>query len=76
MERQDDEEEEPRQELKIGLMQIINALKAKMEKPRMGSKGRMFVEAKVGGQGMNALIDPGATNSFLDEKEARSLGIP
>lgn len=35
----------------------------------------MFVEAKIGGQGVNALLDYGATNNILKEKEARRLGI-
>lgn len=38
-------------------------------------KGRLFVEVKVGGQVVKALVDTGASNNFLQVEEARKLGI-
>ncbi|XP_039131426.1 uncharacterized protein LOC120267811 [Dioscorea cayenensis subsp. rotundata] len=75
MKWQDGEEKESPYELKIGSMQIINDLKVQMEKP-MESEDRLFVESKVGNHVVDALIDPGATHNFLEEKEAKKLGIP
>ena len=70
------QDEEPCQEMKIGTLQLLHALKAKMEKPKNKSKRVMFVEANMGGQGVKALVDPSATDNFFEEKEAMRLGIP
>lgn len=35
----------------------------------------MFVEAKVNGRNIKALVDHGATYSFVVEEEAKKLGI-
>ncbi|KAH7663392.1 Acid proteases protein [Dioscorea alata] len=71
-----EEREESPHESKMGSLQLLSAIKAKMEAPKMEKKGRLFLEAKIGGQLVKALVDTGASNNFLQHHEAKRLGIP
>ncbi|XP_050212403.1 uncharacterized protein LOC126663714, partial [Mercurialis annua] len=71
----EEDEERQREETKMGSLQILNAIKAKVEVPKTEKKGRLFVEAKIGGQLVKALVDTGASNNFLQVEEAKKLGI-
>ncbi|KAL4572158.1 hypothetical protein LXL04_018928 [Taraxacum kok-saghyz] len=58
-------------------MRLLNTLSkggTKTHETKGGSL--MFVEAKVCGRNTKALVDSGATHSFMAEDEARKLGIP
>ncbi|KAL4591909.1 hypothetical protein LXL04_004884 [Taraxacum kok-saghyz] len=58
-------------------MRLLNTLsKGGMKKTHETKGGSlMFVEAKVCGRNTKALVDSGATHSFMAEDEARKLGI-
>lgn len=71
-----EEREEPQQESKMGSLQLLSAIQAKREPPKKEKKGRLFLEAKIGGQPVKALVDTGASNNFLQHLEAKRLGIP
>ncbi|KAF2286313.1 hypothetical protein GH714_013750 [Hevea brasiliensis] len=59
----------------IGSLQL-SALKVQEKGTVNVEKGRPFVQIKVGGQELQALLDTGASHNFLTEKEAKRLGIP
>ncbi|CAH9136068.1 unnamed protein product [Cuscuta epithymum] len=59
---------------KIGSLQILNALKAK-PMPKTTSKGLMYVEAYINGKPTRALVDTGATHNFVNEEEAKRVGL-
>jgi hypothetical protein len=69
------EEQQQREETRMGSLQILNAIKAKVEVPKAEKKGRLYVQTKVSNQVVKALVDTGASNNFLQEEEARWLGI-
>ena len=71
------EEERRQQEIqdRVGSLQVLHAIKAKVEEPKPERKGRLYVEAKIDNKSARALIDTGATNHFLEVKEASRLGI-
>ncbi|KAL4576292.1 hypothetical protein LXL04_012384 [Taraxacum kok-saghyz] len=58
-------------------MRLLNTLSKGGTKTTHETKGGslMFVEAKVCGRNSKALVDSGATHSFMAEDEARKLGI-
>eukprot|EP00257_Ricinus_communis_P017580 XP_015576051.1 uncharacterized protein K02A2.6-like [Ricinus communis] len=60
---------------KVGSLQLLSAIKTKLEMPKSENKGRLFVETKVGSHAVKALLDTGANNNFLEVKEAERLGI-
>lgn len=70
-----EQDEEPQDARKIGYLQLLDAIKAKVEVLKMERNGRLFVEAKVKGHTVKALLDTGATHNFLEVKEANRLGI-
>ncbi|XP_071727871.1 protein RRP6-like 1 [Rutidosis leptorrhynchoides] len=59
----------------MGSMQILNAIKAKVEVPKVMAKGLQFVEVYVRGNRVLALVDTGATHNFVSTEEAKRLGI-
>ncbi|VFQ66115.1 unnamed protein product [Cuscuta campestris] len=69
----EEREEQEREEERVGSLQLLNAIKAKVEMPKTGKKGRLFVEAKIGRYTAKALVDTGVSNNFLREEEARKL---
>ncbi|KAF7807831.1 Transposon Ty3-I Gag-Pol polyprotein [Senna tora] len=68
-------EEREQEEAKLSSLQLLSAIKAKVEMPENGRNGRMFVEAKAGDRVAKALVDCGAFHNFLQVEEARRLGI-
>ena len=70
------EEERPkREERRMGSLQLLNAIKAKVEVPKTERKGRMYVMTKVNGLETRALVDTGASHNFIEVDEAKRLGI-
>ncbi|XP_071695670.1 uncharacterized protein [Rutidosis leptorrhynchoides] len=59
----------------MGSMQILNAIKAKVEVPKVMAKGLQFVEVYVRENRVRALVDTGATHNFVSTEEAKRLGI-
>nr|GFB35009.1 hypothetical protein [Tanacetum cinerariifolium] len=59
----------------IGSMRILNAIKAKMEVPKVTGKGLQYVEATINDVKVRALVDFGATHNFVAVDEAERLGI-
>ena len=70
-----DEQPRPYEETKMGSLQILNAIKAKVKIPRSEKKGQLYVTTKVGGHEVQALVDTRVTHNFLEVKEADRLGI-
>lgn len=69
------DEQGRQQENKMGSLQILNAIKAKVEVPKSEKKGRLYVLARVGEQDVRALVNTGATHNFLELNKAEQLGI-
>ncbi|XP_059670880.1 uncharacterized protein LOC132316418 [Cornus florida] len=68
-------EEQQQEEAQMGSLQILNAIKAKTEVPKVAAKGLMFVEASINGTPTRALVDTGASHNFVSIDEARRLGL-
>ncbi|KAF2286314.1 hypothetical protein GH714_013752 [Hevea brasiliensis] len=58
-------------EATMGSLQL-SALKVQEKETVNVEKGRPFVQIKVGGQELQALLDTGASHNFLTEKKAKS----
>ena len=69
------EEKEQEGDVKVGSLQLLNALKAKLMPRTPQSKGLMYVEALVNGKTTKALVDTSATHDFVSEDEARRLEL-
>ncbi|GAV89136.1 LOW QUALITY PROTEIN: gag-asp_proteas domain-containing protein, partial [Cephalotus follicularis] len=67
------EDDQRREEAKMGSIQFLNAVKAKVHVPKNASEGTMSVETIIGGQTIKALVDTGATNNFISEDMANRL---
>ncbi|RVW86104.1 hypothetical protein CK203_037993 [Vitis vinifera] len=65
------EEKEQEGDAKVGSLQLLNALKAKMMPKTPQSKGLMYVEALVNKKATKALVDTGATHNFVSQDETR-----
>ncbi|KAF2305838.1 hypothetical protein GH714_008308 [Hevea brasiliensis] len=65
----------PQREATIGSLQLC-ASKVEGQKTKEARKGLPFVQMKLEGQEVLALMDPRASNNFLKEEEAKRLGIP
>ncbi|KAF2311254.1 hypothetical protein GH714_021196 [Hevea brasiliensis] len=61
---------------KEGHTRFRRKTKVEGQKTEEASKGLPFVQMKVGGQEVLALMDTGASNNFLKVEEAKRLGIP
>ncbi|GFS29830.1 hypothetical protein Acr_00g0008700 [Actinidia rufa] len=70
---QDEEEEPNHEETKMGSLQLLNAIKTKVDLAKNTKKGHMFVEAKVRGFNTRALVNTGASHNFIEVKEAKRL---
>ena len=46
----------------MGSLQILNAIKAKVEVPKTEKRGRLYVETKVSNQVVKTLVDTKASN--------------
>lgn len=57
-------------------MQILDAIKVKVEMLKSEQKGCLFVGGKLIGQVVKALIDNSASNGFQEVKKTDILGIP
>lgn len=70
------EDKETNEERKMGSLQLIDAIKDKVEIPKTKQKWSLFVEAKIQGHVVKVLLDTGAKHNFFEVKEENSLGIP
>nr|GEU48103.1 hypothetical protein [Tanacetum cinerariifolium] len=59
----------------MGSIRILNAIKVKIEVPKVIGKGLQYVEATINGVKVHALVDSGATHNFMVNDEAKRLGI-
>lgn len=59
----------------MGSLKILSAMKAKTKGPEASVKGLQYVQAKVNGLPVRALVDSGATHNFVSADEARRLGL-
>ena len=69
------EEKEKDGDAHVGLLRLLNALKAKPVPKTPQSKGLMYVEALVNGKATKALVDTGATHNFVSKREAKRLEL-
>lgn len=53
-------------------LQLLNAITTEKEVP---FKGLMYVDVVVNGKETRAMVDSGATNNFMAEREAKRLGL-
>lgn len=65
-----DEEEREASDPRLGSLQLLNAITARVKVLKSRRKGRTYVITKVGGNETKALVDTGATNNFIELKEA------
>ena len=65
------EEKEKEDDAHVGLLQLLNALKAKSVPKTPLSKGLMYVEALVNGKATKALVDTGVTHNFVSSSETK-----
>ena len=70
-----DRETEQEGDAHIGLMRLLNALKAKQAKELPQRKGLMYVEAKVNGVITKAMVDTSVTHNFVSKEEVRRLKL-
>ncbi|KAJ0629961.1 putative nucleotidyltransferase, Ribonuclease H [Helianthus annuus] len=59
----------------MGSMQILTAIKAMVETRSSPNKGLQFVQANILGNQVRALVDTGASHNFMSIEEARRLGV-
>ncbi|RVW45297.1 hypothetical protein CK203_092499 [Vitis vinifera] len=69
------EEKKKEGEAHVGLLQLLNILKAKSVPKMPQSKGLIYVEAFVNEKATKALVDIGATHNFVSEDEAKRLEL-
>ncbi|KAJ0944403.1 putative transcription factor interactor and regulator CCHC(Zn) family [Helianthus annuus] len=59
----------------MGSMQILTAIKAMVETRPSPNKGLQYVQANILGNQVRALVDTGASHNFMSIEEARRLGV-
>ncbi|GAV66072.1 Asp_protease_2 domain-containing protein, partial [Cephalotus follicularis] len=64
------EEDQRREEAKMGSLQFLNAVKAKVHVPKNSG---LRPTTTIGGQPIKALVDTGATNNFISEDMGNRL---
>ncbi|GJU61059.1 putative retrotransposon gag domain, aspartic peptidase domain protein [Tanacetum coccineum] len=69
------EDEDASDDRSMGSIWILNAIKAKMEVPKVVGKGLQYVEATINGVKVRALVYSGAIHNFVADDEAKRLGI-
>ncbi|KAK2970448.1 hypothetical protein RJ640_015544 [Escallonia rubra] len=80
--KEKDEEKAERESVRIGSIQVLNALQRK-NVPQVPtgkgqasmSKGLLYVEAKLNGKPAHVMVDTGATHNFITMEEAKRLGL-
>ncbi|KAK2967197.1 hypothetical protein RJ640_022453 [Escallonia rubra] len=80
--KEKDEEKAERETVRIGSIQVLNALQGKNvpqvptgEGQASMSKGLLYVEAKLNGKPAHVMVDTGATHNFMTMDEAKRLGL-
>ena len=56
----------------MGSLQLLNAIKTKVDLAKNTKKGHMFIEVKVRGFNTRALVDTGASHNCIKVKEAKN----
>ncbi|KAL6329497.1 hypothetical protein AAG906_021505 [Vitis piasezkii] len=69
------EENEKEGDAHVGSLQLLNALKAKPVPKTPQSERLMYVEALINGKATKALVDTGATHTFVSENETKRLEL-
>ena len=69
------EEKEKEGDAHMGLLQLLNALKAKPVPKTPQSKRSMYVEALENGKATKTLVDIGATHNLVSEDETKKLEL-
>lgn len=64
-------DEEETGETRLGALKMLGSIKAR----KSNKKGLMFVDVKIAGQSMSALVDTGATDLFISEEAAKKVGL-
>ncbi|KAK2978747.1 hypothetical protein RJ640_003906 [Escallonia rubra] len=81
--KEKDEEKAERESVRIGSIQVLNALQGKKKVPQVPtgegqaskSEGLLYMEAKLNGKLAHVLMDTGATHNFITMGEAERLGL-
>ncbi|KAK2988276.1 hypothetical protein RJ640_026129 [Escallonia rubra] len=80
--KEKDEEKAERESVRIGSIQVLNALQKKNvpqvptgEGQASKSEGLLYMEAKLNGKLAHVLVDTGATHNFITMGEAERLGL-
>ncbi|KAK2985484.1 hypothetical protein RJ640_004335 [Escallonia rubra] len=80
--KEKDEEKAERESVRIGSIQVLNALQRKNvpqvptgEGQASKSEGLLYMEAKLNGKLAHVLVDTGATHNFITMEEAKRLGL-
>ncbi|KAK2988051.1 hypothetical protein RJ640_001992 [Escallonia rubra] len=80
--KEKDEEKAERESVRIGSIQVLNALQRKNvpqvptgEGQASKSEGLLYMEAKLNGKLAHVLVDTGATHNFITMGEAERLGL-
>ena len=69
------EENEKEGDAHVGSLQLLNALKAKPVPKMPQSKRPMYVKALINGKATKALVDTGATHTFVSKNETKRLEL-
>ncbi|KAK2995627.1 hypothetical protein RJ640_015464 [Escallonia rubra] len=80
--KEKDEEKAERESVRIGSIQVLNALQRKnvpqvptSEGQASKSEGLLYMEAKLNGKPAHVMVDTGATHNFITMGEAERLGL-
>ncbi|KAK2970091.1 hypothetical protein RJ640_018411 [Escallonia rubra] len=80
--KEKDEEKAERESVRIGSIQVLNALQRKNVPQVPTGKGQasistglLYVEAKLNGKPAHVMVDTGATHNFMTMDEAERLGL-
>ncbi|KAK2966449.1 hypothetical protein RJ640_005428 [Escallonia rubra] len=80
--KEKDEEKAERESVRIGSIQVLNALQKKNvpqvptgEGQASKSEGLLYMEAKLNGKLAHVLVDTGVTHNFITTGEAERLGL-
>ncbi|XP_044497624.1 uncharacterized protein LOC123219699 [Mangifera indica] len=66
---------QPQQEARVGSLQILSAIKAKVDVPKSEKLGRLYTTAQIGDQEVRVLVDTGASHNFMEQKKDDQLGL-
>ena len=68
------EEHEDPEDTRMGSLSFLNAVETKEDPPK-SRPYLQFVNVKIRGSDIQALVDTGATHNFIAESEAKRLGV-